>query len=400
MPIDLQKKLEQDISGILRELQLSDHRVTVYNATPFELEDGSLVPSWDVALTWTGERSAVANRRVHTLLQSPPYTVVFDYYHQNYSNWTVIEETSSLPKKPKLPIPPNHVNLPPPRCTILHRRPSHARFPPHPPRHPKNHRRPHPHRPHSNIHPSRRLHPTTHPTKNPTPSSASKPASPPLAEGNLDQTLDDMRTRGGINALFPFIYTYAQVTAGMQSSKNFRGGNFAIPHMQYYKNTPPHLRPTCAPPTTAPSTSSSTTSSPPPKKHGIENLRLDPRRPRQTPPPPPGKNSTKSTSTAAPPSSTPPAPATTTPTTRPSPSASSKTTPAPTTSTASCGPTNARAASSTPSVPGPTAPPPTPPKPPASASSASPAPSAKTSTPTAPAKASSPSNPTSNKAVA
>jgi hypothetical protein len=61
---------------------------------------------------------------------------------------------------------------------------------------------------------------------------------PPLAIGNLDQTLDDMRSRGGINALFPFIYTYAQVTAGMQSSKNFRGGNFAIPHMQYYKNTP------------------------------------------------------------------------------------------------------------------------------------------------------------------
>ncbi len=60
---------------------------------------------------------------------------------------------------------------------------------------------------------------------------------PPMAEGDIDRTLEEMRTRGGVNALFPFIYTYARVTAGMQTAANFHGGNYAIPHMEYYKNT-------------------------------------------------------------------------------------------------------------------------------------------------------------------
>ena len=59
---------------------------------------------------------------------------------------------------------------------------------------------------------------------------------PPLATGDLDQLFDDLRKRGGVNALFPFIYTYAHVTAGMPA-KGFHGGNFAIPHMKYYGRT-------------------------------------------------------------------------------------------------------------------------------------------------------------------
>jgi hypothetical protein len=59
---------------------------------------------------------------------------------------------------------------------------------------------------------------------------------PPLATGDLDRLFDDLNQRAGVNALFPFIYTYAHVTAGMPA-QGFRGGNFAIPHMQYYKQT-------------------------------------------------------------------------------------------------------------------------------------------------------------------
>jgi hypothetical protein len=59
---------------------------------------------------------------------------------------------------------------------------------------------------------------------------------PPLATGDLDQLFDDLRKRGGVNTLFPFIYTYAHVTAGMPA-KGFVGGNFAIPHMEYYGRT-------------------------------------------------------------------------------------------------------------------------------------------------------------------
>jgi hypothetical protein len=58
----------------------------------------------------------------------------------------------------------------------------------------------------------------------------------PLVSKDFDRTLDDLQKRAGVNTLFPFIYTYAPVTAGMPE-KGFRGGNFAIPHMQYYKQT-------------------------------------------------------------------------------------------------------------------------------------------------------------------
>src|SRR5215469_8692430 len=59
---------------------------------------------------------------------------------------------------------------------------------------------------------------------------------PPLATGDLDQVFDQLGNLGGVNALFPFIYTYAHVTAGMPA-QGFHGGNFAIPHMQYYGAT-------------------------------------------------------------------------------------------------------------------------------------------------------------------
>jgi hypothetical protein len=59
---------------------------------------------------------------------------------------------------------------------------------------------------------------------------------PPLATGDLDRVFGDLRDRAGVNALFPFIYTYAHVTAGMPA-QGFHGGNFAIPHMQFYGKT-------------------------------------------------------------------------------------------------------------------------------------------------------------------
>ncbi len=60
---------------------------------------------------------------------------------------------------------------------------------------------------------------------------------PPLATGDLDKVLDELRTRGGVNALFPFIYTHTASTAAMTNVPTFKGGNFATPHMEFYKNT-------------------------------------------------------------------------------------------------------------------------------------------------------------------
>ncbi len=57
-----------------------------------------------------------------------------------------------------------------------------------------------------------------------------------LAQPDFEKGLDDMKARAGVNALFPFIYTYVNRTAGFPAA-TFRGGNFAMPHMQYYKNT-------------------------------------------------------------------------------------------------------------------------------------------------------------------
>jgi hypothetical protein len=79
----------------------------------------------------------------------------------------------------------------------------------------------------------------------PAPAPATRPAttigiatSPaPFIQKDLDKLLDDLQQRAGVNALFPFIYTHIPRRAG-QPSTGFHGGNYAIPHMQYYKDIP------------------------------------------------------------------------------------------------------------------------------------------------------------------
>jgi hypothetical protein len=58
----------------------------------------------------------------------------------------------------------------------------------------------------------------------------------PLAGADLDHILGDMRERGGVNALFPFIYSHEEHRAGIYGPK-FRGGNYGTPHAQYYQDT-------------------------------------------------------------------------------------------------------------------------------------------------------------------
>ena len=68
----------------------------------------------------------------------------------------------------------------------------------------------------------------------------------PLAQRDLDAMFDDMRTRAGVNALFTFIYTHEAHRAGV-SAENFHGGNYARPHIQFYKDTPLTLQDMSAP---------------------------------------------------------------------------------------------------------------------------------------------------------
>ncbi len=58
----------------------------------------------------------------------------------------------------------------------------------------------------------------------------------PLAKEDLDRLLETLRERGGINTLFVFAYGHVARWVPM-AQQGFRGGNFAIPHMQYYKDT-------------------------------------------------------------------------------------------------------------------------------------------------------------------
>src|SRR5581483_1810323 len=53
---------------------------------------------------------------------------------------------------------------------------------------------------------------------------------------DLSRVYDDLQSRAGVNALFPFIYGNTARWAGMPP-KNYRGGNYATPHLQYYKGT-------------------------------------------------------------------------------------------------------------------------------------------------------------------
>ena len=59
----------------------------------------------------------------------------------------------------------------------------------------------------------------------------------PLAEGDLAALFDDMRRRAGVNALFPFIYSHEPHRSAAKTGQ-FHGGNHAIPHLQYYHDTP------------------------------------------------------------------------------------------------------------------------------------------------------------------
>ena len=56
----------------------------------------------------------------------------------------------------------------------------------------------------------------------------------------------DMRDRAGVNVLFPFIYSHEPHRAGVDAA-NFHGGNYAHPHMQFYKDTPLTLQDMSAP---------------------------------------------------------------------------------------------------------------------------------------------------------
>ena len=63
------------------------------------------------------------------------------------------------------------------------------------------------------------------------------PTSPaPFAKQDVGKILDDMQQRAGVNVILPFMYTHGNVRAGLPAD-GFRGGNFAIPHMEYYKGT-------------------------------------------------------------------------------------------------------------------------------------------------------------------
>jgi hypothetical protein len=57
----------------------------------------------------------------------------------------------------------------------------------------------------------------------------------PLCRGNIDLLLDTLRNRGGINSLFVFAFGHEARFVPM-AQQGFRGGNYAIPHMQYYKD--------------------------------------------------------------------------------------------------------------------------------------------------------------------
>ncbi len=61
----------------------------------------------------------------------------------------------------------------------------------------------------------------------------------PLVRPDFDRSLADMRERAGVNTLLPFIYTHETHRAGLPADyPGFRGGNYAIPHMRYYRDIP------------------------------------------------------------------------------------------------------------------------------------------------------------------
>jgi hypothetical protein len=57
----------------------------------------------------------------------------------------------------------------------------------------------------------------------------------PLCRGDIDRLLDELRDLAGINTLFVFDFGLVARFIPM-SQQGFHGGNYAIPHMQYYKD--------------------------------------------------------------------------------------------------------------------------------------------------------------------
>jgi hypothetical protein len=68
----------------------------------------------------------------------------------------------------------------------------------------------------------------------------------PLAQRDLDAMFADMTERAGVIALFPFMYSHEPHRAGVEAA-NFHGGNYARPHMEFYKDTPLTLQDMRAP---------------------------------------------------------------------------------------------------------------------------------------------------------
>ena len=73
----------------------------------------------------------------------------------------------------------------------------------------------------------------------------------PLAQRDLDAMFADMTERAGVNALFPFMYSHEPHRAGVVPEggrvSDFHGGNYARPHMEFYKDTPLTLQDMSAP---------------------------------------------------------------------------------------------------------------------------------------------------------
>jgi len=59
----------------------------------------------------------------------------------------------------------------------------------------------------------------------------------PLAQDDLDRIFGDMRERAGANAVFPFLYSHEAHRGGLPE-RGYRGGNFAEPHLEYYRGGP------------------------------------------------------------------------------------------------------------------------------------------------------------------
>jgi hypothetical protein len=77
--------------------------------------------------------------------------------------------------------------------------------------------------------------PATTPAKKPDPVVGIQLGAGPLA-GDVDKLLNTLHTVGGLNALFVFAFGHEARFIPM-GQQGFRGGNYAIPHMQYYQGS-------------------------------------------------------------------------------------------------------------------------------------------------------------------